>query len=140
MSIKEIEQLFEKGIFNQVKIIKEDDNLYKVRSSYTEALGYNSSVFLLYDDPLWVLSDLGYNSIDLGFDIEEKYNLPEAKVTQQIIRKYNLCIEPVLEKYQVENRDGELVIYITDGDYAGALSRFCQALIEISKIDKSAYM
>lgn len=140
MDIQEIKQLFEKGIDSRVTLIKDDDNLYKVRTSYTDALGFSLSVFLLYEDPLWVLTDLGYNFIDLGFDIEEKYNLPEAKVTQQIIRKYNLCIEPVLEKYQVENRDGELVIYITDGDYAGALSRFCQALIEISEIDKRLYL
>jgi hypothetical protein len=87
--------------------------------------GDHLSIVLKRENGRWILSDEGHTYMHLTYDIEEK---DLQRGTRQKI------ITNALSLFSVEDREGELIIPISDDRYGDSLYSFVQALLRITDI------
>ena len=122
MLIDRIERDFREKVSDDVRLIAEGAGRYLVFTPFCFNDGDHLTILLKRDGPRWVLSDGAHTFMRLSFDIDEQELLRGPR--QKIIAK-------TLDEFQIEDRDGELLLELSGGQYGDALNSFIQALLTI---------
>ena len=125
MSIDTIEREFKAKVCEKVTIAPEGSERFRVFAPFMFDDGDHLSIVLKKDGNGWILSDEGNTNMRLTFDIDEQ-SLREGQ--------RHAIIANALSLFNVEDRDGELVIRVRDGMYGDALFSFAQAILKIADV------
>lgn len=125
MYIENIEQDFQEKVSKKIYITSEGINRYRVFTPFLFDDGDHLAIVLKYEHPHWMLSDEGHTFMHLTYDIDEK---DLQRGTRQKI------ISNTLSVFNVEDRDGELILPIRDERFGDALYTFIQALMKITDV------
>lgn len=123
MSVEAIERDFHQKISAKVRLAPEGMKRFRVFTPFLFEDGDHLSIVLKKEGMRWVLSDEAHTYMHLTYDIDEK-DLRSGTL-QKIISN-------ALSMFQVEDRDGELLIEVPDGRYGDAPYSFVQALLKIT--------
>ena len=125
MSMESIERDFHKKVSAKVRLSSEGMDRFRVLTPFLFDDGDHLSIVLKKEGLRWVLSDEAHTYMRLTYDAEES---DLHRGTRQKI------ISNALSTFQVEDRDGELVLAVSDGHYGDALHSFVQALLKIANV------
>ncbi len=125
MSIETIEREFHEKVSAKIRLASEGMDRFRVFTPFLFEDGDHLAIVLRRDGPGWLLSDEAHTYMHLTYDIDEK---DLQRGTRQKI------IAGALSSFQVEDRDGELVLPISDDRYGDALYSFVQALLKITDV------
>ena len=125
MSIESIEHDFHKKVSAKVRLFPEGMERYRVFTPFLFEDGDHLAIVLKKQGSRWELSDEAHTYMHLTYDLDEK---DLQRGTRQKI------ISNALSTFQVEDRDGELVLDVQDERYGDALYSFVQALLKITDI------
>ena len=117
-----IERDFRDKVSDEVRLIAEGKGRYLVFTPFCFSDGDHLAIVLKRDGSRWVLSDEAHTYMRLSFDMDEQALLsgPRQK-----------SVVDALSKFHVEDRNGELLLDLSDGRYGDALASFIQALLAI---------
>ena len=125
MSIETIEREFCEKISAKIWLVAEGMERFRVFTPFLFEDGDHLSIVLKKEGMRWVLSDEAHTYMHLSYDIDER-DLHSG--TRQKI------ISNALSMFQIEDRDGELLLDVPDGRYGDALYSFVQALLKITDV------
>lgn len=125
MSITIIEQEFHTKVSQQIELYPEGIERYRVFTPFRFDDGDHIVVVFKKSGGNWVLTDEAHTYMRLTYDIDES---DFRKGTRQKI------ISDALSACHIEDRDGELMIPITDDQYGDALFSFIQGILQITNI------
>lgn len=125
MAVEAIERDFREKVSAKVQLAAEGLHRYRVLTPFLFEDGDHLAIILKRDQSKWLLSDEGHTFMHLTYDVDEK---DLSRGTRQKI------INNALSAFQVEDRDGELVLGIDDERYGDALYSFAQALLKITDV------
>ena len=125
MPMKSIERDFHEEVSAKIRLSAEGMDRFRVFTPFLFDDGDHLSIVLKKEGSHWVLSDEAHTCMHLTYDVEES-DLHQG--TRQKI------ISNALSPFQVEDRDGELVLVVPDGRYGDALYSFVQALLKIADV------
>ena len=125
MLIDRIEREFRERVSDEVRLIAEGTGRYLVFTPFCFNDGDHLTILLKRDGPRWVLSDEAHTFMRISFD----FDFEEQEPYQKFITK-------TLANFQIEDRDGELVLDLTGKRYGDALYSFIQALLAIAESGK----
>ncbi len=125
MSIEQIEKDFHEKVSAQVRLETEGRGRYRVLTPFLFDDGDHLVIVLKQEGSRWILSDEAHTYMHLTYDIKEE---DLHKGTRQKI------ISNALSSFDVDDRDGELMINVSDGRYGDALYSFVQAILKISDV------
>lgn len=125
MSIETIEREFREKISAKIWLATEGMERFRVFTPFLFEDGDHLSIVLKKEGMRWVLSDEAHTYMHLTYDIDER-DLHSG--TRQKI------ISNALSMFQIEDRDGELLLDVPDGRYGDALYSFVQALLKITDV------
>lgn len=125
MSIDAIELDFKQKVCDQLRIASEGIDRYRVFTPYLFDDGDHLAIVLKREQGRWVLSDEGHTYMHLTYDLDER---DLQRGTRQTI------ISNALTAFEVADREGELVIPISNDRYGDALYNFVQALLKITDV------
>ena len=117
-----IERDFRDKVSKQIRLHPEGLNRFRVFNPFLFEDGDHLVVVLKKERGKWVLSDEAHTFMHLTYSIEEEFLLRGK------IRKFVSSVLPTLD---VEDRDGELVLYVPEERYGDALYSFIHALLFI---------
>ena len=121
-----IERDFHEKVSAQIRLHPDGLNRFRVLTPFLFEDGDHLTIVLKKELGKWVLSDEAHTFMHLTYSIDEKYLLSGAR------RK---IISTALSMFEVEDRDGELILYVPDGRYGDALYSFVQALLKITDVE-----
>ena len=113
MSMENIEHDFHEQVSAKIRLSAEGMDRFLVFTPF------------LKEGSRWVLSDEAHTCMRLTYDVEES---DLHRDTRQKI------ISNALSTFQVEGRDGGLVLAVPDGHYGDALYSFVQTLLRMADI------
>ena len=125
MSVEAITKEFRQKVCDQVRIETEGVNRFRVFTPFLFEDGDHLSIVLKLEKGEWEISDEGHTLMHLTYDLDEKDLRSGSR--QKIISN-------TLSAFTVDERDGELVITISDEQYGDALFSFVQALLKIADV------
>ena len=125
MSIEVIEREFHDKVSNQVQLLHEGVQRFRVSTPFRFDDGDHFVIVFKKEGKRWLLSDEAHTFMHLSYDIEMK---------DLHMGKRQKLISDTLSEFQVEDRDGELLLYVPDDRYGDALYSFIQALLKISDV------
>jgi len=125
MTIDNIVRDFREKVCEQVRLVQEGMERYRVFTPFLFEDGDHLAIVLRRVNSNWFLSDEGHTYMHLTYDIDEK---DLQKGTRQKI------ISNALSVFKVEDRDGELMLAIQEDRYGDALYSFAQALLKITDV------
>ena len=125
MSIDAIKRDFKAKVCEKVTIAPEGLERFRVFTPFMFDDGDHLSIVLKKDGDGWILSDEGNTYMRLTYDMYEQ-DLYEGK--------RHAIISNALSLFDVEDRDGELVIRVRGGMYGDALFSFVQAILKIADV------
>ena len=125
MSIKSIEQDFIDKVSAKVRVLPDGRDRFRVFTPFRFDDGDHIAILLKKEQGRWLLSDGGHTYMHLTYDIDDQ--LLQSGTRKQIISK-------ALSMFDVEDRGGELIREVSDGDYGEALYDFAQALLRIADV------
>ncbi len=123
MVSQDIIRAFKESVCGEIDLASGGINRYLVQVPFTFADGDHYVVILRQEGQKWILSDEGHTFMHLSYELREREY--EAGNRRKII-------DEVLTSYQIENKDGELVLTIPAGRYGDALFTFVQAITRIT--------
>lgn len=121
-AVSNIEQCFRERINDAIALVPADHQKYRVSTPFQFDDGDNLVIVLKREDDQWLLSDEGHTYFHLTYEIDESDLRKEPR--QSIIAN-------TLTAFQIEDRDGELVLRLQEDSYGAALYSFIQALLKI---------
>ena len=125
MSLETIESDFKEKVSEEIRIVAEGLDRYRVFTPFRMDDGDHLSVVLRRASRQWLLTDEAHTYMHLTYDVDEQ-DLHRG-TRQQIISN-------ALSTFQVEDRNGELTLMVPDGMYGDALFSFVQALLKITDV------
>jgi hypothetical protein len=123
MMSQDIIRAFKESACGEIGLASNGIDRYIVDVPFTFEDGDHYVVILRQEGQKWVLSDEGHTLMHLSYELRDKEY--ESGNRRKII-------DEVLTSYQVENRDGELILPIPLGRYGDALFTFVQAITRVS--------
>ena len=123
MIIDSIVQDFREKVCEQVRLVQEGIERYRVFTPFLFEDGDHLAIVIRRENSNWILSDEGHTYMHLTYYIDEK---DLQKGTRQKI------ISNALSVFKVEDREGELRLEIQEDRYGDALYSFAQALLKIT--------
>ena len=121
-----IERDFHEKVSAQIRLQPEGLNRFRVFTPFLFDDGDHLVIILRKEQGKWVFSDEAHTFMHLTYSIDEKYLLSGAR------RK---IISNALSMFEVDDRNGELVLPVLDGRYGDALYSFIQALLKIANVE-----
>ena len=120
-----IERDFREKVCAKVRLVSQGVGRFRVLTPFLFEDGDHLVVVLRREGSGWVLTDEAHTYMHLTYDISERdlHSGTRRKV-----------IANTLSMFQVEDRDGELVLPVPDERYGDALYSFVQALVRISDV------
>ncbi len=125
MSIESIARDFQQKVSAKVHLLPEGMDRYRVFTPFLFEDGDHLAIVLKKQGSRWELSDEAHTYMHLTYDLDEK-DLQRG-TCQKIISS-------ALSTFQVEDRNGELVLDVQDERYGDALYSFVQTLLKITDI------
>lgn len=125
MTIDTIISDFRNKVCDQVGLVQEGMDRYRVFTPFLFEDGDHLAIVLRRENNGWILSDEGHTYMHLTYDIDEKDLQKGAR--QKIITN-------ALSMFKVEDREGELILAIQEDHYGDALFSFSQALLKITDV------
>ena len=125
MSTDLIEREFKERVSDEVQLMAEGLGRYQVFTPFCFDDGDHLSIVLRQEGTRWVLSDEANTYMRLTYEMDEK-ELQRGTRQKIIASALSMC--------QVEDRDGELLLEVTDGQYGDALFSFIQTLLKITDV------
>lgn len=125
MTTESIERSFREKVSAKIELAHEGMNRYRVFTPFQFEDGDHLAIVLRHDNNRWSLTDEGHTYMHLTYDIDER-DLQRGN-RQKIITT-------ALSVFDVEDRDGELVLPIPDEQFGDALYSYVQALLKISDV------
>ena len=125
MSIETIEREFHEKVSAKVRLAAEGVERFRVLTPFLFEDGDHLAIVLKREGARWMLTDEAHTYMHLTYDIDEK-DL-HGGTRQKIISN-------ALSTFQIEDRDGELVLDVPDERYGDALYSFIQGLLKISDV------
>lgn len=125
MTMTTIERDFHEKVSKQVRLVAEGMERYRVFTPFSFDDGDNLAIVLRKQEGRWVLSDEAHTYMHLTYDIKER-DL-QTGTRQKIISN-------ALSSFQIEDRDGELLLHVPDERFGDALYSFVQAILKISDV------
>ena len=125
MTLDSIQEDFQDRICSQVRLESEGQGRYRVFTPFRFEDGDHLAIVLKQNLLGWALSDEGHTFMRLTYDMDEEDFSTGTR--QQII-------SDALSSFEVEDREGELLLVIPNGAYGDALFSFTQALLKIADI------
>jgi len=125
MIIENIEHDFKQKVFEKINIKLEGINRYRVFAPFVFNDGDNLSIIIKKGKGKWILSDEGHTYMHLTYDLDEKD-------LQRGTRQKNIA--NALSVFNVQDREGELIVPIEDDSYGDAFFKFVQALLKIGDL------
>jgi len=125
MVVAGIERDFKRKVCDQVHLVSEGVRRYRVFTPFMFEDGDHLGIVLKRENGDWVLSDEGHTYMHLTYDLDERdlQRGTRAKI-----------IGNALSAFSVEDREGELLLTVPEGQYGDALYSFVQALLKITDI------
>jgi len=109
----------------KVRLASEGLDRYRVFTPFLFEDGDHLAIVLKREQSCWTLSDEGHTYMHLTYDLDEK---DLQRGTRQKV------ITNTLSTFQIQDRDGELLLPVQDDRYGDALYSFIQALLKVSDI------
>ena len=125
MTTERIEREFREKVSDQVRLVSEGMNRYRIFTPFRFEDGDHLSITMRQADTKWTFSDEAHTYMHLTYDIDEQ---DLHRGTRQKI------ISNALSAFHVEDRDGELLLDVPDEQYGDALFGFIQALLRITNV------
>ena len=125
MSISTIEQDFIDKVSTQISLSADGTDRFRVLTPFQFEDGDELVIVLKKEGKRWLLSDEAHTYRHLAYDIDEK--LLYSGNRWKLISKARAMFE-------VEDRNGELILDVSDQDYGEALYDFVQALLKITDV------
>lgn len=125
MIIESVVNDFRNKVSENILLESEGDQRYRVLTPFRFDDGDHVVIILKKEGTRWLFTDEAHTYMRLTYDIEET---DLHRGTRQKI------ISNALSEFQVEDRDGELVFYVSDECYGNALYSFVQAILKISNV------
>ena len=125
MALEDIIREFKESVRGEIDLASSGLNRYIVHVPFSFADGDHYVVILRQEGQKWLLSDEGHTLMHLS------YELRDAEYQEGNRRK---IIDEVLNSYQIEDRNGELVLTIPQARYGDALFSFTQAITRITDV------
>jgi hypothetical protein len=121
----DIESDFRRNVSEELEIVPDGPDRFAIVTPMAFDDGDLLPVILRKHKDGWYLTDEGHTFLQLTYELEEAdFQQPTRK---EIINR-------TLLSFGVQNRDGELVLPISDQKYGDALYTFLQALVKIDDI------
>ena len=122
MSISTLESDFRDKVSAKVRLVLEGNERYRVFTPFLFDDGDHLSIVLKKEGARWVLSDEAHTYMHLTYDIDyqDLTRGPRSEI-----------ISNALSRFQIEDRNGELVLEVLDEQYGDALYSFVQALLKV---------
>jgi len=125
MTIETIERDFKAKVCDKISLASEGMDRFRVLTPFLFEDGDHLAIVLKREDSAWILSDEGHTYMHLTYDLDEK---DLQKGTRQKI------ITNALSSFRIEDRQGELLLRIADGQFGDALYSFIQALMKVTDV------
>lgn len=125
MGTDTIEREFKQKVCEQVRLAPEGLDRFRVFTPFLFEDGDHLAIVMRKENGRWLLSDEGHTFMHLTYELDER---DLQKGTRQKI------VSNALNTFQVDDRDGELVLPVPDERYGDALYSFIQALLKISDV------
>ncbi len=122
MSIKTVEKDFIDKVSEKIKLSAEGNERFRVLNPFQFEDGDQLVIVLKREGKRWILSDEAHTYMHLTYEIDERHLHKGER--QKIILN-------ALSMFDVEDRNGELILDVSDGHYGDALYDFVQALLKI---------
>ena len=120
MLIDRIERDFREKVSDDVRLIAESTGRYLVFTPFCFNDGDHLTILLKQDGPRLFLSDEAHTYMRISFDIDVQELLRGPR--QKIIAK-------TLAKFRIEDRDGELLLELSDEKYGDRHDLFIRSLL-----------
>ncbi len=121
----DIEQDLREKVCESVSLHQEGIDRFRVLSPFVLDDGDHLSIVLRRENGEWTFSDEGTTFMHLT------YSIPEADLHRGNRQK---IISNALSSFHVNDRDGELVMAVEDGQYGHALYSFVQAMLKVNDV------
>lgn len=125
MNLESIQRDFHEKVSARIRLVPEGSDRFRVFTPFMFEDGDHLAIVLKRMGDRWSISDEAHTLMHLTYDIDEK---DLRRGTRQKI------IDNVLSTFRIEDRDGELLLQVTDGRYGDALYSFIQALLKITDV------
>lgn len=125
MPIETIERQFHEKVSAKIRLASEGVGRCRVFTPFLFDDGDHLAIVLKKEGPQWMLSDEAHTYMHLTYDIDEK---DLHRGTRQKV------ISNALSTFQIEDRDGELVLAVPEERYGDALYSFVQGLLKIADV------
>ena len=122
MSINTIEQDFMDKVSATVRLSPEGAERFRVFTPFMFEDGDHLVIVLKKEVNRWILTDEAHTYMHLTYDIDE--SALHSGTRREIILR-------ALSMFEVEDRNGELILEVQDEDYGDALYSFVQTLLKI---------
>ena len=125
MSISTIERDFHDKVSGKVRLVPEGIERYRVFTPFIFEDGDHLSIVLKKEGQGWMLSDEAHTYMRLTYDVnyQDLFQGNRQKI-----------ISNALSVFQIEYRDGELVLEVPNEQYGDALYSFVQGLLKIADV------
>ena len=133
MNLEGIEQDFRNKVCEKLRISTEGVDRFRIFTPFMFEDGDHLAIVLKKDlsacdaqaeNGTWILSDEGHTYMHLNCDLDK---MNHQKGTRKKIIKHALSV------FNVQERDGELIVPIVDNSYGDAFFRVIQAILKIAE-------
>ena len=125
MNVGQIRSDFKSRVCAQIDLEQEGEGRFLVKTPFRFEDGDHYVITLKREGERWILSDEASTLMHLSYWMDDKSL--ESGHKQEIM-------ESSLALYSVQNRDGELVIPVTEERFGDALFDFVQALTKVTDV------
>ena len=125
MTIETIERGFKTKVCEKIRLSSEGVDRFRVFTPFLFEDGDHLAIVLKRENSTWTLSDEGHTYMHLTYDLDEK---DLQRGTRQKV------ITNALSMFRIEDREGELLLRIADGQFGDALYSFIQALMKVTDV------
>jgi hypothetical protein len=125
MTIETIERDFKAKVCEKIRLAGEGMDRYRVFTPFLFEDGDHLAIVLKRENSSWALTDEGHTYMHLTYDLDEK---DLQRGTRQKI------ITNALSIFRVEDREGELLLRVTNDQFGDALYSFIQALMKVTDV------
>jgi len=125
MTLETIERNFREKVCAKIRLACEGVDRYRVFTPFLFEDGDHLAIVLRRDDASWVLTDEGHTYMHLTYDLDEK---DLQRGTRQKI------ITNALSIFRIVDREGELLLRVSNGEFGDALYSFIQALMKVTDV------
>jgi hypothetical protein len=121
----DIEYDFRNKVCSEIYLVSEGLQRYRVANPFIFEDGDELVIILKLHNGRWMLSDEGHTFMHLTYFLDDK---DLQRGTRQKI------IENALSAFRVQERDGELILFIENNLFGDSLFSFVQALLKITDV------